>query len=515
MKFITKTILTGVVALANPLFASLEVASVFTDHMVLQRDLPVPVWGRADANERVAVAIAGQQQVAVAGADGRWSLSLDPLAGSFEPTTMTVSAGGGDEVVLEDVLVGEVWICSGQSNMQMAVNAVPEMKELAAGAKGNGKEKGKGIRCFEVERSVAFEEQERCGGKWVDGPPNSAVAFGFAHFLQQDAKVPVGIILTCWGSSGIEAWMPRDMVETVPHFKTLMEDFDKDRETRDKIQAILDGPRPWKGKDDVFLRRQINVLYNAMMAPLAPVAARGMVWYQGERNTQSMHGMVDQPWFARNSGMLKYADTLKEWIKRYRKAWGRDDFEVLVVMLPGYGKTLPGGPKGGPESPVAHSWAWLRESQLKALELPHVAVANTIDLGDVKNVHPKDKLPVARRLALLAARDTLGVMVEAEGPVMEQVEARGNALRVRFEHADGLKTSDGEPPSGFWIAEDTDHWVPADAEIRGEAVVLKAAEMAAPRYVRYAFAGKPKVNLVNGAGLPAVPFRNDPFVPAN
>jgi sialate O-acetylesterase len=426
------------------------------------------------------------------------------MAASFDPQVFQVS-GLNFQISLTDVLVGEVWICSGQSNMQFRVNSVPELKKLTPAAKN--------IRSFEVKRTVAFTEQETCEGQWADSIPSSAVAFGFAHFLQEQAEVPVGIILAAWGSSSLEAWMPRDMTETVPHFKTMMAEFDADTETRDRIQAILDGPDPWPNGDDVFLRRQTNVLYNAMMAPLVPYATRGLVWYQGERNTQSMHGMLEQPWFSRNSGMLKYGDTIKAWIERTRQAWGRDDFEFLVVMLPGYYKQLATGPKADAESPITHSWAWMRESQLKVLELSHTAVANTIDLGDVKNIHPIDKLPVGKRLALLAARNTLDSAIEAEGPVVQRVEPTGNSLVVHFEHAADLKTLDGGAPTAFWIAGDSGEWVPAKAELRAETVVLSASEIEQPIYVRYAFAGKPTVNLVNGAGLPAYPFRNDTFKP--
>ena len=306
--------------------------------------------------------------------------------------------------------------------------------------------------------------------------------------------------------------MPRDMTTTVPHFKTMMKEFDADAETHQKIQAALDAKK-WSGQQDVFLRRQPNVLYNAMMAPLAPFACRGFVWYQGERNTQSMEGMPKEPWFARNSGSLRYGEVLKQWITRYRKEWENDEMNFLIVMLPGYGKSLQKGPGQGPESPTAQSWAWMRESQLQALELPNTAVANTIDLGDIKNVHPKDKLPVAQRLALLAARDTLGQEVVAEGPVKAKVEAQGDSLIVEFENGEGLTTKDGKEPTGFWLAGKNKKWVPADARIEGETVVLNSPELRKPLYIRYAFAGKPKVNLVNGAGLPAYPFRTDEFKP--
>ncbi len=503
MKRIVSTIAVFLSVLTSA-HAQLKLNSLFTDHMVLQRDMPVPVWGTADAGAKVAVEFAGQKKTAVADLDGKWKVVLDPLAASFEPRALQVS-GFKSQVAFSDVLVGEVWICSGQSNMKMGYGGIPNIKALEPSAKN--------VRAFEVKRTVAFEEQEFCDGKWAVQPPGSAVAFSFAYFLEEAAEVPVGIILTCWGSSSLEAWMPRDLTATVPHFKTMMEEFDADAETHEKIQGILDGPKPWSGKDDVFLRRQSNILYNAMMAPLAPFACRGMVWYQGERNTQSMFGMVKEPWFARNSGILKYGNTLQQWMKRLRAGWQRDDFYFLVVMLPGYGKILETGPQEGPEHPASHSWGWMRESQLKALKLPHVSVANAIDLGDLKNIHPKDKLPVGQRLALLAKRDILGMPIEAQGPVMKKVDAKGKTLVVSFDHADGLKTTDGEAPKAFWLADKSGKWVAADAVIEGPTVVLQSSELKKPLYVRYAFAGQPQVNLVNGAELPAYPFRTDRFDP--
>ena len=490
------------------LLADLELASVFTDHMVLQRETTVPVWGKADRGAKVTVVFAGQTKATISDANGRWRVDLDDLDMSFKPRTLTVSAvldGNVEKAQCDDVLVGDVWICSGQSNMQFGVGGVPEVRALIP--------KAENIRSFTVEQTVAFTEQDRCKGTWVDSHPDSAVAFGFAYYLEKAADVPVGIILTCWGSSSIEAWMPRDMTETVPHFKTIMEEFDANTEFKDQIQAALDGPRPFSRKDNVFLRRQPNILYNAMMKPLAPYACRGVVWYQGERNTQSMFGMLKDPWWSRNSGVMIYGDVLKQWILRYRKEWGRDDLQFLIVMLPGYGKRVGPGAAIDPESPAAQSWAWMRQSQLEVLDLPHTGVANTIDLGDVKNVHPKDKLPIGKRLALLAERDTLGHHIEAQGPVMKRVERRGEALVVHFDHATGLKTLDGEAPSAFWVADDSEKWVTAEAVIDGQTVVLKSAELDKPLYVRYAFAGKPKVNLVNGSDLPAYPFRTDTFKP--
>lgn len=482
------------------LLAELSVASLFTDNAVLQRDMPVPVWGTADAKAQVTVSFSGQEVSTIADSNGKWKVALDPMPASFASQVLQVS-DRKSQVSFSGLLVGEVWICSGQSNMQMGHGRVPAIKALAQSAKN--------LRSFKVKNTVAMTEQDRCEGEWVEQHPDSAVAFAFAYFLEQAAGVPVGIIQTSWGSSSIEAWMPRDMTAMVPHFKTMMDEFDADTATREKITSILEGPKPWSGKDDVFLRRQTNILYNAMMHPLAPYACRGLVWYQGERNTQSMYGMMKDPWFSRNSGMLKYGDTLKAWMQRYRKEWGQDEFHFLAVMLPGYAK----GIKGGAENPDTDSWAWMRESQLKALELDHTAVVNTIDLGDVKNVHPKDKLPIGQRLALFAARNTLGQNVEAWGPVIQQIKFQRDQLIVHFHNAAGLKTTDGHAPTAFWLSDDSERWVKAEAKIIGNTVVLSSSELPRPLHVRYAFAGKPNVNLINGAGLPAYPFRTDTFNP--
>jgi sialate O-acetylesterase len=505
-----KLILWGLATIwwAAPAMAELTVASLFTDHMVLQRDQALPVWGWSDPGAEITVAFAGQEKQTTADAAGKWMLELDATSASYESRDLEISSELESEIQnlqYEDVVVGEVWICSGQSNMQYSVHSVPETKALTAEAKN--------LRTFNVKRTVAFTEQDRCEGEWVVNYPDSSVAFGFAYFLQQSADVPVGIILTCWGSSSIEAWMPRDMTETVPHFKTMMEEFDANTTTRDKITTILEEPKPWSRQDDVFLRRQSNILYNAMMHPLAPYACRGLVWYQGERNTQSMFGMLKTPWYSRNSGMLKYGDTLTQWIQRYREEWNHEQMQFLITMLPGYGAVMDTGSSVANDHPAAHSWAWMRESQLKALALPHTGVANTIDLGDIKQLHPKDKLPVGKRLALLAARDTLEQQIEAQGPIMNHVDVGEGRLIVHFDHAEGLKTSDGKEPTGFWMADDTGEWVKADAKLEGQTVVLYSSELSQPLYVRYAFSGMPSVNLINASGLPAYPFRSDNFAP--
>lgn len=482
----------------------LRPASLFCDHMVLQREQVVPVWGQASPQEQITLTFAGQTQTTQADERGKWMVRLDPLPAAKEGQEMIIS--GKTQVVISDVLVGEVWICSGQSNMQYGVNAVPEVKGLIPFMKN--------IRSFEVKRTVSLEEEEEVSGQWTNNFPSSAVAFGFAYFLENVGDIPVGIILAAWGSSSLEAWMPRVMTEKLPHFKTIMEEFDADTATQREIRRILAVPEGWSGQEDIFLRRQPNILYNAMMKPLAPFACRGLVWYQGERNTRYLSGMpevTEKNWFHRVAGMKEYGDILSKWILQYRREWENDQMHFMIVMLPGYGKGTAEQPNIDPEDPTAQSWAWMRESQLKVLDLPGTSVANTIDLGEVKDVHPKDKLPIGQRLALMAAKHTLGQDIPAEGPIMQKVVLTGDQIVVHFKHAEGLKTSNNQAPSGFWLADSSGDWKPATAKIEGETVVLSSPEIAHPLYVRYAFAGKPKVNLVNRSELPAYPFRTDHF----
>ena len=484
----------------------LKLSNLFCDNMVLQRGMEVPIWGLAGPKERITVKFAGQARSTKAGKDGKWMVELAPLQASKIPREMTIS--GNSEIVLSNVVVGEVWICSGQSNMQFSVDNVPETKALLASSEN--------IRSFEVKRTVSFKEEDNVNGKWMDVPPSSAVAFGFAYFLEKSAEIPIGIIHASWGSSSLEAWMPRDMSKDYPYFKAILDDLDADTETRNRINTTLSSGESWSTKEDIFMRRQPNILYNAMMKPLAPYACRGLVWYQGERNTRYFSGVpqvTEDNWYHRVIGMKEYGDVLKSWIKRYRKEWNNNSMHFSIVMLPGYGKGTAKKPSIDPKSPTALSWAWMRESQMKVLDLPHTSVVNTIDLGDEKNIHPKDKLPIGIRLALAAEKHTLDKDIVAEGPTLKKVEKLNKQLAVHFNHAQGLKTIDHEAPRGFWIADKSMQWKPAEAKLQGETVILSNSSITNPLYLRYAFAGKPDVNLVNSADLPAYPFRTDNQIP--
>jgi sialate O-acetylesterase len=470
----------------------LNLGSLFGDKMVLQRDLPVRVWGWGEAGEMVAASIAGKKATGQVGKDGRWRLELDALAAGG-PHELRVTSGG-ESVVCKDVLVGEVWICSGQSNMQMGYGGIPEIKKLVADSAGRA------IRNFTVQQNVAFDPQNRCVGSWQDGPSGSAVAASFAVDLQAALNVPVAVILTCWGSSSIEGWMPVDLTETLPHFKAEMVRFEKeDRAKVAHIKANEQGKARWTRKDNIYLRTRPNILYNAMMHPLAPYSVRGLAWYQGEANSGSV----------KNS--IQYGESLQVWSQRLRKEFENNELHILGVMLPGFGRIYGGSPSKELDSPAALSWAFFRESQLKLLNVPHTGIANTVDLGDVKNIHPKDKRPIGQRLALLAQRDAVGMKVVAAGPLYKSHKVEGKTVTVSFKDGAGLKTKDGEAPKGFWLCGDDKKWMPATARVDGASVVLESPGIAKPIAVRYAFAAMPQVNLVNGAGLPAYPFRTDSF----
>ena len=470
--------------------------------MVLQRDVDVPIWGSAKPEQKISVQFANQIKSTQADVDGHWMVILDPLEASKIGKNLIVSADTSLEI--KDVVVGEVWICSGQSNMQFSVERVPAIKSLIPFLKN--------IRAFEVKRTVSFQEERSLEGVWKVTNPESAVAFGFAYFLEALGDIPIGIIHTSWGSSSLEAWMPRDMADNLPYFKKIMEIFDADTLTHNKIQKALSTTSGWTLQEDVFLRRQPNLLYNAMMKPLAPFACRGLVWYQGERNARYMSGLPkydENFWYHQVIGMKEYGDVLKLWMERYRKEWGNNNMHFSIVMLPGFGTGTIPNPNIDPESPTAESWSWMRESQLKVLDLPNTSVVNTIDLGDIKEIHPTDKLPIGQRLALQAAKYTLNQDVLAEGPMMTQVDIKNNLLIVHFKNAVGLKTIDNKDPRGFWISDDALIWKPAKAEIKGETLLLSNNDIKNPLYIRYAFAGKPDVNLVNNADLPAYPYRTD------
>ncbi|MDT8390730.1 MAG: sialate O-acetylesterase [Lentisphaeria bacterium] len=447
--------------------------------------MPVPVWGDAAPGETITIAFAGHTVAAQADKSGRWTAELPALEASAEGRPMTIQ--GRTKIVYQDVLVGEVWVCSGQSNMQYGWGTEsdypmynwggdPDLARLVDDARTRP------IRCFHVPVDASFSPKANCRGKWSTSLSGSAVAFGFSYYLQKALDVPVAVIVTSWGSSSIEGWMPLDMVEQLPHFKAMMEQLLTLPSVTRVNRAIEMGVRP----GFVWLRKRPNLLYNAMLYPVIPFACRGFLWYQGEANAAEPD---------------LYARTLPLWVTRLRKEWGRDELHFMAVMLPGFGKD-----SGRPD---AQSWAWFRDAQLNVLELPDTSVVNTVDLGDATNIHPADKEPICRRAALLARQEVYNHPVLGQGPVLRKFAVEQNAFIIEFDNADGLHTTDGEAPKGFWLAGANGEWVPATAAIQDSTIVLAADNVPDPMACRYAFCGTPEVNLVNGEGLPAFPFKTD------
>jgi len=455
--------------------------ALFSDNMVLQQGMELPIWGWADEGEEVKVSFRGKTVKAKA-KGGKWMVKL----GKYK-------AGGPDELVVEgknriavkNVLVGEVWVCSGQSNMEMALNNVFEGKEEVA------RSSNKQLRLFHVPKKRSNEPVDDVKAEWKDSGPEStpgfsAVAYYFGRDLQKALNVPVGLIETCWGGSPAEVWMSEKALSSNPEYKRdILDTFSENV----KKSASTTNARPpqWKPTE----------LYNGMIAPLIPYAFKGAIWYQGESNA----GRADQ-----------YRRLFADMIRNWRQDWGEGDFTFLAVQLAPYDKNKKRSLEAITENVGDSDWAELREAQLLATKtLPKVGMAVITDVGEKDDIHPKKKEPVGARLALAARGITYGEKIEYSGPVYKSMKVKDGKVALSFTHADsGLEARGGEL-KGFAICGADKKFVLAKAEIEGDKVIVSSAEVSAPVAVRYGWADFPVVNLWNKAGLPATPFRTDDF----
>ena len=488
--------------LAATLGAEVKLASPFTDHMVLQRELPVPVWGTAAPGEKVTVEFAGQQKSVSAGADGSWRIDLPELPASTEPRVFTVTGSTTPAPLkLTDVLVGEVWLGSGQSNMDFSVSkkvkyfagVINEEQEIAAANHPL-------LRMFVGAAQKSYTPQAGVGGQWLVCSPEtvpgfSAVGYFFARALQQELNVPVGVIVESYGASCAQAWIRRDAMLGDPRFKAVLDRFDEivtkhvpptATEIEDWKRAVelakAEKKRPPRapGADPVQDQHNPTVMFNGMIAPVVPYAIRGVIWYQGESIT------APRELFPRWNELL---------IADWRQLWGRD--------LPFYFVQLAALDNNS-NSPEVRAW------QAEALQVPGTGMVVTIDVGDQKDVHPHNKTPVGERLAKIALANVYGRKIEFSGPVLASSATEGGAVRLKFSHlGGGLVAKDG-PLQTFEVAGADGKFVPADAKIDGDTVIVSSAAVAAPLAARYAWAAWPAgCNLYNAAGLPAAPFRTD------
>ncbi|MCY2931934.1 MAG: sialate O-acetylesterase [Planctomycetota bacterium] len=467
-----------VAAMAVPAAGAVTLPNIIGSNMVLQADAPLPIWGWADPGEKVTVSIAGQDKVATARADGRWKVVLDKLRTSDKPQKMTVK--GANEIVLENVLVGEVWVGSGQSNMEMAVGGSKDGAAEAAAAQYPT------MRLFLESKTVAQAPVDDVPGQWVECSPAtvgnfSAALYYFGRRLQSDLKVPVGLFAASWGGTRIEPWTPLAALEAQGEFKALANQAKAAAAAEPPAKAA--GPHTRRGGADC---QAPTVLFNSMIHPIVPFAIRGVIWYQGESNVIQGDGLL-------------YAARMKALISGWRKAWGQGDFPFLFVQLAPW--------SGYKDGELPKVW----QAQGECLKIPNTGMAVITDVtGDVGNIHPMDKQSVGTRLALWALAKTYGRKdVVYSGPLCKGMWVNGGKAVLSFDHADGLKSRDGQELTEFQVAGADKKFVPAKAVVQGDKVVVTAPGITRPAAVRFGWHKTTNPNLCNGAGLPASPFRTD------
>jgi sialate O-acetylesterase len=490
---------------ATPVVADVRLPAMFTDNMVLQRDMAVPVWGWADAGEKVTVKVPGQIQTALPGEGGKWMVKLAPLP-TGGPITVTVS--GKNTITLENVLVGEVWVCSGQSNMQLPVMRCNDAKEEIAAANYPQ------IRLLSVPIRGTQEPQSDFEGKWVACNPEtvgdfSAAAYFFGRELYQKLNVPIGLIHCSWGGSSCEAWVKRSLLEADPQYKEMLATWDRDCANFDlqKVKATFEAQKAKWAKDVAAAKaagkespkgprnpgdirtgqhRPAN-LYNGMLMSVMPYAMRGVIWYQGEANSARAY---------------QYRSLFPLMIKNWRDDWKQGDFPFYFVQLANFMAAKP--------EPSESAWAELREAQSMTLQVPHTGQAVIIDIGEANDIHPKNKQEVGKRLALWALAKDYGKEVVYCSPMFKSMACRGSELVLQFDHlGGGLVAKDGPLVKGFAVAGADHKFVWAEAKIVGDTVVVSSPQVPQPAAVRYAWADNPERNLYSKAGLPVCPFRSD------
>jgi sialate O-acetylesterase len=488
--------------------ADLKLAAIFSDHMVLQREKPAPVWGWAEPGEQLVVEFAGLKKTATADVGGKWLVRLDPLPACAEPRTLVVSKTNAKSEIsrlkLQDVLVGEVWLGSGQSNMAMLVRNARdfETEQAAAGLPL--------IRMFREESKAAQSPQADGSGQWAVCSPDtvgtfSATLFFFGRELHRELQVPIGLINSSVGGTPIESWISAEAQAKVPELQTPLAADAKIAAKFDEAQAKANyekalarwkqqaaksqaegQPAPRRPRDPREQRNRrggVGGLFNGKIAPLIPYAMRGTIWYQGEANSQPGKGSLYQ---------YQLAALVTDW----RTRWG-EAFPFAWVQLPNFQR--PG-----------EDWMLVREGMLKTLRLPKTGMAITVDIGESKNIHPKNKQEVGRRLAQWALGDVYAKNVPATcGPLPVGHEVRGTEMVLSFTHTEGGLQAKDSALKGFFVAGEDQQWKPASARITDDQVIVSSPEVKKPIAVRYAWEPDPICNLYNGAGLPASPFRTD------
>ncbi len=489
------TVLVSLIAATSIARAEVTLPSVLADHMVIQRDRPIHMWGNADPGEQVTVNFRDHQGSIAADSLGRWSLYLPPVdAGG--PFTLTIK--GTNTIIFTDVLVGDLWIASGQSNMEM-----PMMKtDWSLGVQNTQQEIAAAnhptLRLFHTEHAASdYPMQDVAAKTWTACTPLSvsdfsAVAYFFGRELVEKEKVPIGLIETDWGGTPAEAWTSLSALgansSLMPVFAArakMMRDeatilLQQKAEKKLQEAAAAQGKPPidfpWRPDPNSWAPA---ALFNAMVAPFTPLPIRGVIWYQGESNTGDERAPV-------------YSSLFQTMIQDWRSHWAQGDFPFLFVQIANFNTT--------------GDWPGVREAQRRTLSLANTGMAVTIDIGDSTNIHPRDKQDVGHRLALWARVLSYGEHIQDSGPLFRQAVPQGKEMRIWFDHAANGVMAKGGELRGFEVAGTDGKFVSANAKVDGDTVLVSSAAVPAPVYVRYGWSVDPNCNLYNVEGLPASPF---------
>lgn len=477
--------------------AEVKLPKVLSSHMVMQRNMPIHIWGTASPDEQVTVGFHNNSARTVADKAGRWSVYLPPESAGG-PYTLTVQ--GTNTLTLDDILLGDVWIASGQSNMEMPLagfnNApIKDSEKVIAGANHLQ------LRLLVIEKDSAEYPQEDAKSVrgWSACTPETARSFSAAAYffgvdVQEHEKIPIGLVDTTWGGTPAEAWTSLGGLSAdaslMPVFAGRASHMDREATERRYLQIEQEAkaagkpvpaPRPWHPDPASW---EPAGLYNAMIAPLTPMPIRGAIWYQGEANAG--------PGYAELYNHL-FSTMIQDW----RQQWKQGDFPFFFVQLSAYG------------APPPANWGLLRDAQRRTLSLANTGMAITIDAGEEHNIHPANKQVVGERLALLARNTVYGEKISDSGPLFRLAYPKDGAMHVWFDHAESGLTAHG-PLEGFEVAGLDGNFVPATARIEGDTVVASSPSVPEPRYVRYAWTNFPAASLYNRAGIPASTFTSFP-----
>jgi sialate O-acetylesterase len=489
--------------------ADVRLPAVISDNMVLQKDIPLVIWGWAAAGEEIAVSLGDSNAKATADAAGKWKVVLPAVKTAGGPHEMTVK--GKNEIKIKNILIGEVWAGSGQSNMQWAVSQSLNAKDEVANAKFPK------IRLFIIPLVPSGTPSEKVNAKWVECSPetvagSSAVLYFFGREVHQNLDVPVGLITTAWGGTRIQPWIPPEGYVAIPELEGeknemvgILKDYaDRLAKYSNSTKAYseqLKSAKPGSPLPDVPADQSSHPLnsnyhqtglYNGMIHPIVPFGIRGFLWYQGESNNgQGMH----------------YYQLQRGLIEGWRSVWnqeGNRDFPFLFAQLAPYNY-------GGDPTRLAGIW----EAQTATLAVKNTGMAVLTDITTLNDIHPPNKQEVGRRLALWALANTYGQSsLIYSGPLYKSLSVNGGDAVISFNHAIGLKSRDGKDLSWWSIAGEDKKFVKATARIEGETVVVSAEGVTKPVAVRFGWHQLAEPNLANGAGLPASPFRTDTWTDA-